>query len=824
MSGLRHNCLYLGLGLILVFLTACTADAITPTFTATPAPLTATPTTALTVTPTAPPEVAPSPTATASPPTATPMPKLPSLAAGLVYGVDDQLWRVTGTGEVMALDLPANVPYQVALSPDGTEAVHTVYAGIRPTLLWKDLLTGEQQRLPDFAEWVVRFPVWWAARPGWLIIGSVETEAQAYGYLSMMRADGSDFQILDADEMSSAFPAPSPEGDRVAYDRRGEPWIYHWERGPERLDLTDFGFTPGEYFAIGSPSWSPDGTHLAWVVGDELRGDGVWRIGILLLDLERRTHDILFDYEPAGRGGWPPPPVWSPDGQWLVFQVWFQVVDEEGSTRLVRVDDKADIRALGYGKAVWSPDGRYLAYAGDDGLRVADVATWESQLLLASHTRPPLLGPEPVAWFTLTTASSFSQTRAWLGEMTTGDGYPDAAQLQRLAEALHADTVAYLDAAIAPDTPLAEQQAALARMAVDLPGMEGGEVLPVDLDPGMKTELLIAARIGGAPLLYAYGDGRNWQVAPIPWPDDMEVDPNLWPGAVEAQDLTGDGSAELVATYRLRGGSGVWDYVQVFRWTGADFTLLFRADLLTWAGESRYTLEPDPTQSGAMQIALTYPHLYNLGFDHKLVNHPLGRQVWRWDAGVGRFAFAEMSVDLERSVWGEEIELTVGDRLHWLVNEGETRFRQGDYEAALPWYDRVLALAEAEAWEPVGEVPHWSAFAAFRRAQLLLLTEHVDEGRAAMQAAAPMWERDAIFTALAQAFLDGYGEGGEGAAERAFEAMRAAVDLEAYFYHEHQGRGLLRFPMTAEGILSSGVASLPPVPEWPRVGTFNEGW
>jgi len=394
----------------------------------------------------------------------------------------------------------------------------------------------------------------------------------------------------------------------------------------------------------------------------------------------------------------------------------------------------------------------------------------------------------------------------------------------QLGETLIADISAYLDAEIDPNIPLDEQQDALARMAADLPGWDSyaGEMITVDVDPEVGQELAVIVRMGCVQLLYGRYTAGEWRMSPVPWPDNVDINPNLRPSSIKVLDLTGDGRPEFLAMYTLMGGSGYWDFVQAFQWIGEDFVLLFRADLLTWAGDSTITLEPDPTQPGALQIALTYPHLYSLGFDHKMVNHPQGRQVWRWDAGVGRFALAEMEVDLERSAWGAEVEVTVEDRSRWLVNEGETRFRQGDYEAASPWYEQALALAEAEAWEPVGEVPHWSAFAAFRRAQLLLLTEHVDEGRAAMQAAAPMWERDAIFTALAQAFLDGYGEGGEGAAERAFEAMRAAVDLKDHFYHER--RGLLRYPMTAEGILFSGVASLPPVPEWPRVGTFDEGW
>lgn len=429
---------------------------------------------------------------------------------------------------------------------------------------------------------------------------------------------------------------------------------------------------------------------------------------------------------------------------------------------------------------------------------------------------PPSPTPEPT--FTPIPEGPFSRTQARYIDYAN---QPSSEELRRLlGETFVTDTLTYLDAVINPDVPLDEQRDVLAQMASDLPlpGWDDGEVIVVNVDSAVATELVVCARMGGVPLLYAYYTAGRWQITPVPWPDKIEVAQNLWPDAVEAQDLTGDGLPELVATYRLRGGSGGWDYVQVFRWTGADFALLFRADLLTWAGESRYTLEPDPTQPGVMQIVLTYPHLYNLGFDHKMVNHPLGWQVWHWDAGAGRFVFAESGVDLEHSVWGADAEVTVEDRLRWLVNEGETRFRQGDYAAALPWYDQALALAEAEAWEPAKKEPHWPAFAAFRRAQLLLSMGQVAEGRPAMQAVAIAWEGDRL-GALARAYLEGYGAGGADAAARAIEAMRAAVNLEMHFYYE--GSGLLRYPMNAGGILFSGVASLPPAPEWPRVGTFD---
>ena len=64
------------------------------------------------------------------------------------------------------------------------------------------------------------------------------------------------------------------------------------------------------------------------------------------------------------------------------------------------------------------------------------------------------------------------------------------------------------------------------------------------------------------------------------------------------------------------------------------------------------TFAPDQIDVTRQEIVLTYPYLYDQGFDHKLVNHPLARQIWRWDAEAGQFTLANETVDLMKSAWG----------------------------------------------------------------------------------------------------------------------------------------------------------------------------
>lgn len=270
---------------------------------------------------------------------------------------------------------------------------------------------------------------------------------------------------------------------------------------------------------------------------------------------------------------------------------------------------------------------------------------------------------------------------------------------------------------------------------------------------------------------------------------------------VDIRDLTGDGSPEVLFSTIGAGGSSSRLLPRFYRWHEGSFHLVFSATLVNWAGESRLALEPDPTGEGRTQIVLTYPQLYGQGFDHKLANHPAGRQVWRWSPGAGRYVAAEQSVDLESSGWGPEMPPTVEDRLRWLTNEAEDLFRSGEYEQAVRGYDAVLALAREEDWQPGEGEGNWPALAAFRRAEALLLGGNDGNGLEEMAAVAEAYADD-LLGDLARAFLAGYASaGGPEAAARGVAAMQD-VPLWDHFYYEEPGA--LRFPMDAAGILYPG--------------------
>ena len=195
--------------------------------------------------------------------------------------------------------------------------------------------------------------------------------------------------ILD-DGAKNYHVRPSPEGNYVAFDsdRDGERGVYVAERdGSAARRVSGPGFA-------ALPSWSPDGTTLAFIRSEAER-PGVWNLWIqdLAGGRARRltsftdgqtsdaswfpdgqrvcyTHDdhlIVRDLETGSTRAYVSPlrhslarsPAVSPDGSHVIFQVsqsggWLLDL-HDGSMRWVLTDPTAE-------EFTWSPDGRRVAY------------------------------------------------------------------------------------------------------------------------------------------------------------------------------------------------------------------------------------------------------------------------------------------------------------------------------------------------------------------------------------------------------------------------------------------------------------------------------
>ncbi len=292
--------------------------------------------------------------------------------AGLAYRTEEGLWRVQADGQsVLLVDRPDAV-----LSPDHT---HAVYAEDGDVWLI-DVRTGERRNLTETSARIAMFPRWWPARPDTILFSSWPKDGwgPSTGYMTVVRTDGSGYHVLEEQQVSYGLPAPSPDGQLIAYDREGTPWLYRQGVGPESLDPARYGLRRQGMLRIASPAWSPDGKQLAWVVGNYSDGEEVMGIGVF--DLVKQTVQFLHPHDPLGFGGWPPAPVWSPDGAWLAYHVLSDDFVKSG-VWVLRADG-SDEQFLGSGSGpVWSPGGRWLAFTyttpnGESAIRLAEVGAW----------------------------------------------------------------------------------------------------------------------------------------------------------------------------------------------------------------------------------------------------------------------------------------------------------------------------------------------------------------------------------------------------------------------------------------------------------------
>lgn len=133
-------------------------------------------------------------------------------------------------------------------------------------------------------------------------------------------------------------PAPSPNGDRLAFLRGGQPWIVPTRGGgPPTPLFIDQG-------RVDSLTWSPDGERLAFVSN-------------------RRAHSLIGVYVFAGRTirwmspgiDWDGYPVWSPDGRRIAFvrSASDRVVPFTATRECTPWEIRVSDAATGEGRAIW---------------------------------------------------------------------------------------------------------------------------------------------------------------------------------------------------------------------------------------------------------------------------------------------------------------------------------------------------------------------------------------------------------------------------------------------------------------------------------------
>lgn len=181
------------------------------------------------------------------------------------------------------------------------------------------------------------------------------------------------------------LPTFAPAGDRLAFTRRGEVWL--WTRGGEAQRIAKLAGN------VSRIAWSPDGRRL--LLGEN-RGEHSY---VVLLDLARGQ----LTYLDPGLGH-SVEPVFSPDGRQVAFIRYVAppagAAPDSGPYWSVRIVDAA----TGAARELWSapagPGGRYAGtrsrnlFWSEDGLL---VFPWERSGWLHVYALDPRRGAEPRA-------------------------------------------------------------------------------------------------------------------------------------------------------------------------------------------------------------------------------------------------------------------------------------------------------------------------------------------------------------------------------------------------------------------------------------------
>jgi Tol biopolymer transport system component len=179
-------------------------------------------------------------------------------------------------------------------------------------------------------------------------------------YVFAVRADGSNGHALVAGD----YPAFSSRGT-LAYTLDGI-WVAHADGSGRRHIVPRFA----EYLTYADPTWSPDGTHIAYIrVDNGHETSELW----VVRDDGGALHGLSIVHAAET-------PAWSPDGKWIAY-----VGDGGLSEVLADGSGKRVLLRRGIASPAWAPRGSVIAFQEQRGRRVStwlfDVATRKLRLL-----------------------------------------------------------------------------------------------------------------------------------------------------------------------------------------------------------------------------------------------------------------------------------------------------------------------------------------------------------------------------------------------------------------------------------------------------------
>lgn len=240
--------------------------------------------------------------------------------------------------------------------PGGADLYRLPVAGGEPTLLAAHTLPGDvltaPLAVPGSASVVYTYTPYGLGAEGLDALPRVERVALDGGAPAVV--------VREAE-----WPAPTPDGARLAFIRRGARGDALWLANLDGRDAREI-LPPDRFLSLAYPRVAPDGQRIAVAATVELPG-------LPLPTVPGPDRGPA----PTPPGGPRFPTAWRPArpaAHGLPWDIWAVALDGSDLRRLTQwYEDDPSL--------AWSPDGRWLAAQGGNGLRLLDLASQQSSWL-----------------------------------------------------------------------------------------------------------------------------------------------------------------------------------------------------------------------------------------------------------------------------------------------------------------------------------------------------------------------------------------------------------------------------------------------------------